>query len=165
MQLWSQDYTFPAELCLPNGTTCGKGDVPLYAVNMTTAKHIQVKRTSNMLVITPCLPSYCRQAFNFLRSMTCTSSSNPLCYTSGLSIRLLYADLFGLYLFLYLNPFIRCWLLSLYHYIVISVIIVRYDLTQVSLYDTICYKYGCPWEMHIDLCLALLTLTSMSRSI
>ena len=47
--------------------------------------------------------------------------------------------------FLYLDPFTRHWLLSLYYYIAISVIIVRYDLTWVSLYDTICYKYNFPW--------------------
>ncbi|KAH9065996.1 FAD-binding domain-containing protein [Lactarius deliciosus] len=38
---WEQDYTPPAELCLLNGTTCAQGDVPLYAVNATTAQHIQ----------------------------------------------------------------------------------------------------------------------------
>ena len=53
----------------------------------------------------------------------------------------------------------------LYHYIEILVIFVRYDLTRVSLYDTICYEYNYPWYMHINLCLALLTLASMSRSI
>ncbi|KAF8270094.1 hypothetical protein EI94DRAFT_1572358 [Lactarius quietus] len=38
---WEQHYTPPAELCLLNGTTCAQGDVPLYAVNATTAQHIQ----------------------------------------------------------------------------------------------------------------------------
>ncbi|KAI9452284.1 FAD-binding domain-containing protein [Lactarius psammicola] len=38
---WEQDYTPPAELCLLNGTACAQGDVPLYAVNATTAQHIQ----------------------------------------------------------------------------------------------------------------------------
>jgi hypothetical protein len=47
---WEQDYTSPAELCLLNGTTCAQGDVPLYAVNATTAQHIQVKWTSCVLV-------------------------------------------------------------------------------------------------------------------
>ena len=39
----------------------------------------------------------------------------------------------------------QAFLLSLYHYIMIRVIIVRYDLTRVPLYDTICYKYDYPW--------------------
>ncbi|KAI0028758.1 FAD-binding domain-containing protein [Vararia minispora EC-137] len=40
---WEQDYrAVPPELCLHNGTTCAQGDVPLYAVNATTAEHIQV---------------------------------------------------------------------------------------------------------------------------
>ena len=47
--------------------------------------------------------------------------------------------------FLYLDPFIRRWLLSLYYYIVISIIIVRYDLTWGSVCDTIYYKYNSPW--------------------
>ncbi|KAN0105126.1 FAD-binding domain containing protein [Russula decolorans] len=38
---WEQDYGPPPELCLRNGTTCAQGDVPLYAVNATTAGHIQ----------------------------------------------------------------------------------------------------------------------------
>ncbi|KAI0248046.1 hypothetical protein BJV78DRAFT_1132054 [Lactifluus subvellereus] len=38
---WEQDYGPPPELCLRNGTTCAQGNVPLYAVNATTAEHIQ----------------------------------------------------------------------------------------------------------------------------
>ena len=51
----------------------------------------------------------------------------------------------GTALFLYLDPFIRRWLLSLYFYIVISLIFVRYDLFPILLYDTTCYKYDSPW--------------------
>jgi hypothetical protein len=50
MRPWSQDYIPPAELCLLNGTTCAQGDVPRYAVNATNAQHMQVKRTSYLLV-------------------------------------------------------------------------------------------------------------------
>ncbi|KAI0259514.1 hypothetical protein BC834DRAFT_1028892 [Gloeopeniophorella convolvens] len=38
---WEQDYNTPAQLCLHNGTTCAQGMVPLYAINATTAQHIQ----------------------------------------------------------------------------------------------------------------------------
>ncbi|TFY56223.1 hypothetical protein EVG20_g9013 [Dentipellis fragilis] len=37
---WEQDYATPS-MCLLNGTTCDQGSVPLYAVNATTAAHIQ----------------------------------------------------------------------------------------------------------------------------
>ena len=29
-------------MCLQNGTTCGQGRVPMYAINATEARHIQV---------------------------------------------------------------------------------------------------------------------------
>ncbi|KAI0267031.1 FAD-binding domain-containing protein [Gloeopeniophorella convolvens] len=39
---WEEDYNPPAQLCLHNGTTqCAQGMVPLYAVNATSAQHIQ----------------------------------------------------------------------------------------------------------------------------
>ena len=49
----------------------------------------------------------------------------------------------GTALFLYLDPSIRRWLLSLYFYIAISLIIVRYNLTQLSLLFVL---------LHRDLC-------------
>ncbi|KAI0043010.1 FAD-binding domain-containing protein [Auriscalpium vulgare] len=39
---WEQDYSVkPPAMCLQNGTTCSQGMVPVYAVNATTAAHIQ----------------------------------------------------------------------------------------------------------------------------
>ncbi|KAI0050106.1 FAD-binding domain-containing protein [Auriscalpium vulgare] len=39
---WEQDYlASPPAMCLQNGTTCSQGMVPVYAVNATTAAHIQ----------------------------------------------------------------------------------------------------------------------------
>ena len=39
----AQDYTSnPPSLCLRNGTTCGQGNVPVYAINVTEVRHAQV---------------------------------------------------------------------------------------------------------------------------
>ncbi|KAH9985248.1 hypothetical protein BJV77DRAFT_965658 [Russula vinacea] len=38
---WEQDYGPPPQLCLRNGSSCAQGDVSLYAVNATSAPHIQ----------------------------------------------------------------------------------------------------------------------------
>ncbi|KIJ22835.1 hypothetical protein M422DRAFT_217733 [Sphaerobolus stellatus SS14] len=39
---WEQDYdSNPPSLCLRNGTICGQGNVPVIAINATTALHIQ----------------------------------------------------------------------------------------------------------------------------
>ncbi|KAI0061773.1 FAD-binding domain-containing protein [Artomyces pyxidatus] len=39
---WEEDYTMsPPALCLQNGTACAQGRVPLYAINATSAAHIQ----------------------------------------------------------------------------------------------------------------------------
>ena len=72
-------------------------------------------------------PKQCIDKCNIYNTVsTFKDERGPRCYAFGLSIHLPYADLFRLPLLsLDPDPFIRCGLLSLYHYIAISFIVVR----------------------------------------